>query len=144
MRQARRLGISARFVGTGGLANEALMSSAPAASEGTILISYFNEEVDPEAHAWADAYRKEFAGQPEPPRPVLGAWEYRAIRGIAVPCLKRFGPDRVRLRDCIAHWKGKLFGARGEVYFDSTGQLVQRPVVVEVRGGVFHLLKNAN
>ena len=144
MRQARQLGISARFVGTGGLANEALISSAPAASEGTILISYFSEEVDPEARAWADAYRKEFAGQHEPPRPILGAWEYRAIRSIAVPCLERFGTDRPRLRECIAHWKGKLFGTRGEVYFDKTGQLVQRPAVVEVRGGAFRLLKNAN
>lgn len=144
MNQARELGIKARFIGTGGLANEALVSSAPIAAEGAVLMSYFNEEVDAEARAWADLYRKEFAGQPEPPRPVLAAWEYRAIRDIAAPCLTNAGSDRVRLRDCIAKWKGKLFGVQGEVYFDNTGQLVQPSVVVEVRNGAFRLLRSLN
>lgn len=144
MNQARALGIKARFVGAGGLANEALLSSAPTASEGTVLMTYFSEEVDAEARAWADLYRKEFASRSEPPRPVLAAWEYRAIRDIAAPCLVSAGPDRARLRDCIANWRGKLFGVRGDLYFDKTGQLVQPPVVVEVRSGTFRLLGTAN
>jgi hypothetical protein len=32
----------------------------------------------------------------------------------------------------------------GEAYFDKTGQLVQPPLVVEVRGGAFRLLKSVN
>jgi branched-chain amino acid transport system substrate-binding protein len=144
MNQARDLGIKARFVGTGGLANEALIASAPIAAEGAVLMSFFSEEVDAEARAWAQRYREEFAGQSEPPRPVLAAWEYRAIRDIAAPCMLSAGTERRSLRDCIANWKGRLFGVTGEVYFDKTGQLIQAPVAVEVRGGAFRLLRSAN
>ncbi|MGP1683672.1 MAG: hypothetical protein ACTS8S_15245, partial [Giesbergeria sp.] len=66
------------------------------------------------------------------------------IRYIAAPCLMRAASDRVRLRDCIANWKGKLFGIKGEVYFDDTGQLIQQSVVVEVRNGAFRLLRSVN
>lgn len=144
MNQARALGIKARFAGSGGLANEALISSAPIASEGTILMSYFSEDADAEAQAWADRYRAEFAGRAAAAGPALAAWEYRAIKGIVVPCLSsavNAELDRMRLRDCIANWRGKLFGMPGELYFDKTGQLVQKPVVVEVRGGAFRFLK---
>ena len=59
-------------------------------------------------------------------------------------CLMSAGPDRTQLRDCIANWRGKLFGVRGDVYFDKTGQLIQQPVVVEVRSGAFRLLRSVN
>jgi len=145
MNQARALGITARFLGTGGLANEALLSMAPDASDGTILTTYFSEEIDAEAKAWAAAYRQQFADLRDPPRPILAAWEYRAIRSIVAPCLmKNVGPDRTLLRDCIANWRGRLFGIPGEVYFDKTGQLIQPPVLVEIRARSFRLLKTAN
>lgn len=141
--QARALGLAVRFFGSGGLANEALIDAAPQAAEGTILMTHFSEEVDAESRAWAERYRREFAGGPQPPRPVLAAWEYRAIRGIVAPCLQRVGSDRTRLRDCIRQWRGRLFGVADEAYFDASGQLVQPPVVVEVRGGAFRLHRHA-
>jgi len=144
MNQARGMGITARFVGTGGLANETLVASAPAASEGTVLMTYFNGEVDTEARDWAHRYEQRFAGEAQAPRPVLAAWEYRAIRYIAAPCLMRAGSNRMRLRDCIASWRGKMFGISGDAYFDKQGQLIQQPVAVEIRGGVFRLLGSAN
>lgn len=141
MQQARELGIKARFLGTGGLANEALISMAPVAAEGTVLTSFFSEEADDEARAWAGRYRLEFSGQSEPAHPLLAAWEYRAIRYIVAPCLRSVGSNRQDLRDCIARWRGNLFGVSGEAYFDETGQLIHPPVVVEIRQGQFHLLK---
>ncbi len=141
MNQARELGLKARFVGTGGLANEQLLSLAPIASDGTILTTYFSEEVDADAKAWADRYRTEFSGAATPARPVLAAWEYRAIKGIVAPCLTGAGSDRIPLRDCIRNWRGQVFGIPGALYFDQTGQLVQPPVVVEVRDGTFRLLQ---
>ena len=141
MNQARDLGIKARFIGTGGLANENLMTLAPKASEGTILTTYFSEGVDPEAKAWADRYVKEFSGSSQPPRPVLAAWEYRAIKFIAAPCLKSSGTDKDKLRQCIGRWKGKIFGVPGEAYFDKTGQLIQQSVLVEVDKGAFQAFK---
>jgi branched-chain amino acid transport system substrate-binding protein len=141
MNQARALGLQARFVGTGGLANEALMAAAPQAAEGTVLMTYFNEDVDTDARAWAERYRREFSNSAQPPRPVLAAWEYRAIRGIVAPCLERVGSDRIRLRDCIRQWRGRLFGVAAEARFGASGQLVQPAVVVEVRGGAFRLVR---
>lgn len=141
MKQARQLGINAQFLGTGGLANQTLIASAPEAVEGVMLLaSFFSEETDPEAHAWALRYQQEFTGRSAPPDPVLASWEYRAIRYIVAPCLERVGVDRVKLRDCIAQWRGRLFGINSDVYFDHTGQLIYTPVVVEVRGGRFRLL----
>jgi branched-chain amino acid transport system substrate-binding protein len=141
MNQARDLGIKARFIGTGGLANENLMTLAPKASEGTVLTTYFHEDVDPEAKAWAQRYVKEYSGSPQPPRPVLAAWEYRAIKFIAAPCLERVGTDKEKLRQCFSGWKGKLFSVPGEAHFDKTNQLVQQSVLVEVGNGAFQAFK---
>jgi branched-chain amino acid transport system substrate-binding protein len=141
MNQARDLGIKARFIGTGGLANENLMTLAPKGSEGTVLTTYFHEDVDAEAKAWADRYVKEFSGGSQPPRPVLAAWEYRAIKFIAAPCLTTSGTDKEKLRQCFAGWKGKMFSVPGEAHFDKTGQLVQESVLVEVGNGAFQAFK---
>lgn len=141
MNQARDLGIKARFIGTGGLANENLMTLAPKASEGTVLTTYFHEDVDPEAKAWADRYVKEFSGGAQPARPVLAAWEYRAIKFIAAPCLGQVGTDKEKLRQCFSNWKGKLFSVPGEAHFDKTGQLIQQSVLVEVGNGAFQAFK---
>lgn len=141
MNQARDLGIKARFIGTGGLANENLMVLAPKGSEGTVLTTYFHEDVDAEARAWAERYVKEFSGGSQPARPVLAAWEYRAIKFIAAPCLSSIGTDKDKLRQCFAGWKGKMFSVPGEAYFDKTGQLIQPSVLVEVGNGAFQAFK---
>lgn len=141
MNQARDFGITARFIGTGGLANETLISLAPKGSAGTVLTTYFDEGVDAEAKAWAERYVKAFSGSSQPPRPVLAAWEYRAIKFIVAPCLARGGTDKAKMRECIAGFKGKLFGVPGETKFDKTGQLEQEPVLVEVRDNAFPSFK---
>lgn len=141
MNQARDLGVKARFIGTGGLANENLMTLAPKASDGTVFTTYFHEDVDPEAKAWAQRYVKEFSGGSQPPRPVLAAWEYRAIRYIAAPCLEKVGTDKEKMRQCIGAWKGRMFSVPGDAYFDKTGQLIQPSVLVEVGNGAFQAFK---
>jgi branched-chain amino acid transport system substrate-binding protein len=137
MNQARDMGITARFIGTGGLANENLISLAPKASAGTVITTYFDEDVDPAAKEWAQRYVKQYSSGSQPPRPVLVAWEYRAIRYIVAPCLSKVGTDKGKLRECIAGFRGKLFALPGEAQFDKTGQLEQQPVLVEVRDGAF-------
>lgn len=141
MNQARDFGITARFIGTGGLANETLISLAPKASEGTVLTTYFDEDVDADGKAWAERYIKSFSGGSQAPRPVLAAWEYRAIKYIVAPCLAKNGADKTKLRECIAGFKGKVFALPGETRFDKNGQLEQPPVLVEVRNGAFRGFK---
>lgn len=141
MNQARDLGITAQFIGTGGLANENLISLAPAASDGTILTTYFHEDADEGAKAWAAKYTEKFAGESQPPRPILGAWEYRAIKYIAAPCLEQVGTDKDKLRECISAWKGQLFSVPGDAHFDATNQLMQETILVQVKGGNFQAFK---
>lgn len=139
MEQARDLGITARFIGTGGLANEQLMSLAGAAAEGTILTTYFHEDTDAEAGAWAARFIEQFSGGDAPPRPVLAAWEYRVIKYIITPILKDVGTDKAAVQQALENWEGTIPGLAGTVYFDETGQLVQESVLVEVKDGVFAL-----
>jgi branched-chain amino acid transport system substrate-binding protein len=141
MNQARDLGIKARFIGTGGLANENLMTLAPKASEGTVLTTLFHEDVDADGKAWSQRFVKEFSGAAQPPRPILAAYEYRAIKAIAAPCLASAGTDKDKLRQCIASFKGRMFGIPGEVSFNATGQLQQQSVFVEVGNGAFQAFK---
>jgi branched-chain amino acid transport system substrate-binding protein len=142
MNQARALGIKARFLGTGGLANQTLITQAPAAVENAVLLaSFFAEEADAQISAWTRRYQQQYGGTGAPADPTLASWEYRAIRYIVAPCLERVGVDRVKLRDCIAQWRGKLFGIDTETYFDHTGQLIYTPVVLEIRDGRFRLLR---
>lgn len=138
MQQARALGITARFIGTGGLANEQLFAEASAASEGTILMSHFHEDSDAPANVWNKQYLH-FVEQKKYKSPVRAAWEYRAIKYIAAPCLNSAGSDRVKLRNCIANWRGTLFGVNAESYFDQTGQLVQPVIAVEIHNQAFRL-----
>lgn len=141
MNQAREIGIKAQFLGTTGIANENLITLAPKASDGTILATMFHEDVDPQARQWADRYVKEFSGGSQPARPVLAAWEYRAIKFIAAPCLKSVGTDKDKLRSCLSGWKGSIFGLPKEAYFDKTNHLVQQSVLVQVRDREFRAYK---
>lgn len=76
MNQARELGITARFLGTGGLENDDIMTLAPSSSEGTVLIGLFDENADAGAQSWSRRYKQEFADEKRPPRPVLAIWQY--------------------------------------------------------------------
>lgn len=141
MNQAREIGVTAPFIGTGGLANENLITLAPKASAGTILTTYFHEDVDADSRKWSDAFVKEFSGGTTPPRPVLAAWEYRAIKYIVAPCLKSVGTDKEKMRACLSSWKGHIFGLPTEVYFDKTNQLVQQSILVQVGNSQFQAYK---
>ncbi|WP_161993216.1 ABC transporter substrate-binding protein [Lacisediminimonas profundi] len=139
MSQARGLGITARFIGTGGLANEQLMELGRQATEGTVLTTYFHEDSDAEAGAWGKRYTAKYTSGASAPRPVLAAWEYRTISQIVAPVLKTAGSDKEKIRAGLESFNGKVFGVADAVSFDKSHQLVQRSVLVEVKDGKFAL-----
>ena len=141
MIQARNLGINAQFIGTGGLANEQLISLGGAAAEGTILTTYFHEDTNAAAQEWAKKFIKHFEGSQQPPRPILSAWEYRTIKQILVPCMEKAGTDKEALRSAIQSFRGKVIGFDEEVYFNDKHQLVQPTVLIQVKNGNFVLYK---
>ncbi len=139
MTQARNLGITARFLGTGGLANEQLMGLGGKAVEGTVLTTYYHEDTDKDAGDWGKRYSEKYASSTTPPRPVLAAWEYRTIKQILVPVLNEAGTDKEKIRTALESFKGNVFGVADPVSFDKTHQLIQRSVLVEVKGSKFAL-----
>lgn len=145
MNQARDLGIDARFLGAGGMSNEAVIKLAPQASQHAIATSYFYPTIDPEAEAWTKKYEAEFAHANQAPRPSQAAPAYEALKLIAEPCLAKVGTDKEKFRQCLTTWHGHLFGLPpADEHFDSTGQLIAPLVVEEVVGTRFQLLPGAN
>jgi branched-chain amino acid transport system substrate-binding protein len=142
MKQARALGITARFLGTGGLANERLITDAGSAAHGTLLTGLFHQDVDADARAWAARYTAAYQGEDEPPRPQLAAWAYRAVRHIVGPCLNQVSSgNRPAMRDCLSRWHGRIAGIPGEVRFDAVRQLVQPVLMLEITARGFLLWK---
>jgi branched-chain amino acid transport system substrate-binding protein len=142
MNQAREMGVTARFLGTTGLANENLFTLAPKTSEGTLLTTMFHEDMDKDSREWSDRYIKMYSGSSQPPRPTTAAWAYRTIKQIIVPCLRKVGTDKDKFRMCLKEWKGPVFGLPDpEAHFNDFGHLVQRSVATEVRNGEFKLFK---
>lgn len=141
MRQARELGIKARFIGTGGLANKNLITSAGAASEGTLLMSTFHKDVDGRALEWNKRYYSRYKNS-KIVNPAGAVIEYAAIMDIAVPCFQSVGSSHIKLRDCIAGWHGQFVGIAQNSSFNKAGQLISAPITVEIRDGMFHLLRS--
>ena len=138
MNQARELGISGRFIGLNGLASDALIAAAPAASEGTVLTAGYSKDLSRAEQSWQDDYDIEYKGRPAS-NLALAALEYRTLREIAIPCLRTTGGNGPALRNCIAAWRGKLFGGDAEAAFDKSGQLLRPTLTLEVRAGAFTL-----
>ena len=77
IQQARAMGIKMPFLGTGGLANEALLTLPPDITRETVIAGFFSEDADTESVAWSQRFEREFANAKSPVRPVLAAWGYR-------------------------------------------------------------------
>lgn len=145
MNQARDLGIEARFFGTAGLGTEALIGLAPESSQHAIATMYFHPDIDPEAKAWAARYTAAYAHATPPARPSQAAWGYRAVKLVMAPCLAQAGADKDKLRDCLAHWHGPVFGLPPvDAHFSAVNQLVAPVVFVQIAGKQFDLLPGAN
>jgi len=139
MIQARNLGIEARFIGTGGLANDQLIDLGGEAAEGTVLTTYFHEDTNASAAAFAKALNDKFGSGSDPVRPILSAWEYRTIKQILKPVLEQVGTDKEALRSAVKDWRGEIIGFDGELYFNDRYQLEQPSVLIEVKDGKFVL-----
>lgn len=139
MKQARKLGISAQFLGTGGLANEALLTTAKNAAEGTKLISFYHEDMDDKVSDWSKRYTLAY-GETKHLNPANAIWEYSAIKQIVAPCLTSVGNNRIDLRNCIANWRGNFTGIKKQTQFNQTGQLNASPIAIQVQNASFQLL----
>jgi branched-chain amino acid transport system substrate-binding protein len=145
MNQARDQGIDARFLGAGGMSNEAVMKLAPQASQHAIATAYFHVDMDATGKAWATRFEQEFAHANQAPRPSQAAPAYQALKLIAAPCLAQAGIDKDKLRLCLKAWHGTVFGLPpADAHFDDTNQLIDPLLVEEVVGTEFKLLPGAN
>jgi len=137
LRQARELGIRARFFGSTTHENPQLLNIAGEAAEGFIYpFSVGYDENLPESIAFRRDYIEK-NGQDPGAAAVLG---YDCIQ-LLVKAVEAGGPDRAAIRDQLAKIEG-FKGATGEITFQPTGD-VEKPVSLRiVKGGEFVIWEN--
>lgn len=132
MRQARELGVTARFFGYGGLADDTLQGLAGAACEGLTMVTTFEPNY-PLNQVGKDLVTKYKAKFGEDANSYSGE-SYGAIQTLieALKTIKTI--DGPSIRDAIAA-TNNLEVPIGNMAFDETGQCSAKVVIAEIRDG---------
>ncbi|HYH83749.1 MAG TPA: branched-chain amino acid ABC transporter substrate-binding protein [Longimicrobium sp.] len=129
IRQARGLGMQARFIGGDGLVP--LVGKGPA-FEGTLVGLLYHRDASERARAFADAYRKAYGADPDP----FAAAAYDAVKLLAAAA-RANGPTREGIQRYL-HTLGQnggapaFQGATGDIRFDAHGDPLQKGFAVGV------------
>ena len=137
--QARRLGITARFLGTAGFTNPQTWKLAgPGILEGTTVAeNYFSASDSRAVRDFAIGYRAKFNSEPPP----YAAYAYDGLMLIAEAC--RRAPncfDRDQLRQAlgaITNFEGVL----GTLTYHGSGDAIKQPIILQIAGTEFRLAK---
>ena len=133
IRQAREVGLGARFMGGDGL--EALVGAGPD-FDGTVVGVLYHRDASDEARRFAEAYRRRWSREPD----SQAALAYDAVRLLA-----RAAADGARSREAVRGYLERVgarggspafAGAAGPVAFDANGDPQARSIAVgQIRGG---------
>lgn len=137
IRQAREVGLNARFLGGDGI--EGLVNRGPE-YEGTLVGLLFHPDASPDARAFAERFRAAYQREPD----SFAALGYDATHLVALAA-RRAGPRRAAIRDyleAVGRQGGQpaFAGAAGTIHFDQNGDpLHKRFAIGTVRGGKIQL-----
>lgn len=140
IRQAREVGLGARFLGGDGL--EGLVGMG-AEFDGTMVGLLFHGDASPEARSFADRFRDAYRREPD----GYAALGYDATRLLA-DAARQAGADRESIRDYLAGvgregGAAAFQGASGAIRFDAEGDPLGKAYAVGVlRGGKIYLMEN--
>lgn len=140
--QARRLGMTARFMGGDGL--EPLVDMGPA-YEGIIVGVLFHPEASPAARGFASAFREAYGREAD----SFAATAYDAVYLLA-RAVEAVGPRREPVRRYLAGvgrsgGSEAFAGVTGLIRFDERGDPVDKGFAMgQIRGGTIHLLNGRN
>jgi branched-chain amino acid transport system substrate-binding protein len=123
IRQARAVGLEARFLGGDGV--EGLVGKGPE-FDGTMVGLLFHPDVSPAATQFAERFRAAFHHEPD----SYAALGYDATRLLAVAAAQA-GPNRASIRAYLArvgrdHGKPAFAGVTGTIRFDENGDPVKK------------------
>jgi branched-chain amino acid transport system substrate-binding protein len=141
IRQARGLGMQARFVGGDGLVP---LAGKGAAYEGTMVGLLYHRDAGERARAFAQAYRARYGSDPDP----FAAAAYDAVKLLAAAA-RANGPTREGIQRYL-HTLGQnggapvFQGATGDIRFDEHGDPLQKEFAVGViTNGIIQLNKGS-
>ncbi len=141
VRQARRLGIRAPFVGSDSWGSEELVKLAGADVDGCFFSSHYAADAaTPAATRFIQAYRSRYGGTPDD----VAALTYDAF-GLLFRALETAGrTDREAVRDAMA--RISLYeGVTGTMRFrEGSGDPIKSAVILRIKGGKFAWFANAN
>lgn len=126
MKQARQQGITAQFLGAGGISGQTFVDLSGSASEGTIVTTTFMpNKADPKNAAFVDKFQKKFGYEPD----LASAQPYDAMYALKPAIEKAKSLDPVKIRDAYAATKG-FKGVTGELTFASDNSVPTKPVII--------------
>lgn len=134
--QARRLGISAQFLGADGVDSPGFLQIAGKAAEGTLLTTPFLfDKGSSEAAKVYEAFKKGYKVEPD----CWAALTYDAV-GMIAEAIEKAGENRKAIRDYLAAKTSKdkgYKGITGLTYFDENGDCYKPAYVKVVKNGKF-------
>jgi branched-chain amino acid transport system substrate-binding protein len=133
--QARKLGITARFLGTAGFTNPSTWQNAgPGVLEGTIVAeNFFPGSSKPAVQQFVERYKKKFGGDPPP----YAAYAYDGLMLLAEAISKTKDPnDRRSIRDALGALSG-YEGVLGTLTYHGKGDADKTPIILQIQQGKY-------
>ncbi len=138
--QARRLGVTARFVGSDAWSSPELIKLGGADIEGSYFCNHYSTQIaTPEATKFMNDYQAKYGQAPDD----VAALTYDAF-GLLVDAVKAAGKtDRTAVRDALAKIP-KYVGVTGTMQFvPGSGDPIKSAVILQVKDGKFAWVANA-
>jgi branched-chain amino acid transport system substrate-binding protein len=133
--QARKLGITARFLGTAGFTNPSTWQNAgPGVLDGTIVAeNFFPGSSKPAVQQFVERYKKKFGGDPPP----YAAYSYDGLMLLAEAVNKAKDPsDRRSIRDALGALSG-YEGVLGTLTYHGKGDADKTPIILQIQQGKY-------
>jgi branched-chain amino acid transport system substrate-binding protein len=133
--QARKLGISARFLGTAGFTNPSTWQNAGAGIlDGTVVAeNFFSGSSKPSVREFVERYKKKFGSDPPP----YAAYAYDGLMLLAEAAKKASDPsNRELVRQAIGTISG-YEGVLGTLTYHGKGDADKTPIILQIQQGKY-------
>ena len=133
IQQARKLGMTCKFIGSDGWDNQELIKMGGKDMEGTFFTNHYSPDVDrPASKAFIAKYTKKFNTQVD----AAAALTYDSVYLLVNAMEKAGKTDPKSIRDAIAATKD-FDGVTGTITFNGSGDPVKGAVIIRVSNGKF-------
>ncbi len=138
--QARRLGITAPFIGSDAWSSPEIVKLGKEEIEGSYFCNHYSTQIaTPEAKKFMEDYRAKYGQDPDD----VAALTYDAV-GLLVEAIQSADRlDREAIRDALANIP-QFEGVTGKMQFQpGSGDPIKSAVILQIKDGKFHWVANA-